>query len=140
MGGGLLADATWAVHTTLLVVSGAPKTGITGDSNVNIFPIRQAQASTANVGHTNFFSPLEGNLLYFAVETFSNTDTIGFEVSVRRNGVSDTAKISFGPSEVARKALILNIPYLDNEFMQWRILKPQNFSIVFYNLFLAGKL
>lgn len=140
MAGGLLSDATWAVHSVLLASSGAPKTGILGDSNVNIFPIRQADASTANVGHVNFFSPLEGNILYFLVETFSNTDSIGFEVSLRRNGTSDAAKISFAPNEVARKALILNIPYLDQEFMQWRIFKPQNFSIVFYQIFLAGKL
>jgi len=138
MGGGLLADATWAVHSSLQSVSGAPITGIQGDSNVNIFPTRlQGQGG---FGAVNVFDPLEGNILYFMVETFSNTDNTGFEVEVRRNGVSTVAKISFGPSEVARKALILNIPYLPPEFMTWRVTKPQNVSIVFYQLFLAGKL
>jgi len=138
MGGGLLADGTWAVHSTLLAASGAPITGIQGDSNINIFPTRLL--GLGGFGMVNLFDPLEGNVLYFLCETFSNNDSIGFEVELRRNGASTVAKISFAPNEVARKALILNVPFLPQEFMQWRIIKPQTGSLIFYNLFLAGKL
>jgi len=138
MGGGLQSDATWAVHSINVVISGAPISGVSGDANVNIFPTRFS--GTGGFGAVNFFDPLEGNILYMMVETFSNSDATGFEIQLRRNGASTVAKITFAPNEVARKALILNIPYLPQEFMNWRYIKPQNFSIVSFNLFLAGKL
>lgn len=139
MGTGLLSPATWATHTILQVSSGAPKGGASADSWIGLFPQRGVNAPGIP-GSVNFFDPLEGRILYFMVEVFSNTDVLGFEVELRRNAVSTTANISFGPSETGRKALLLNIPYLQGEFLQYRIIKPQNFSIIFFQCFFAGKL
>ena len=136
MGTGLLSQATWAIHTILDNSSGAPKVL---DSAVMMFPQRGA-GPAGQPGSTNFFDPLEGRILYFMVEVFSNSDNIGFDVELRRNAVSTSAKIEFGPQETGRKALLLNIPYLPGEFLQYRIIKPSNFSILFFQCFFAGKL
>ena len=95
MGTGLLSQATWAIHTILDNSSGAPKVQ---DSAVMMFPQRAA-GPAGQPGSTNFFDPLEGRILYFMVEVFSNTDNIGFDVELRRNAVSSSAKIEFGPQE-----------------------------------------
>ncbi len=139
MGTGLLSQGTWAIHTILQASSGAPKGGASADSSIMMFPQRGVN-SPGIPGSVNFFDPLEGRILYFMVEVFSNTDVIGFDVELRRNAVSTSAKIEFGPSEIGRKALLLNIPYLPGEFIQYRIIKPQNFSIIFFQCFFAGKL
>jgi len=139
MGTGLLKQATWAVHSTIIAVSGAPITGVSGDTWLGIFPQRVSTGSLPN-GSVNVFDPLEGNVLYMLVDVISNTDSIGFSVELRRNNLTSPAKITFDPLEVGRKALILNIPYTPQEFMQYRIIKPQNFSIVFFNVFFGGKL
>jgi len=136
MGTGLLSQGTWAIHGTLDTISGSPIPP-NGDSWIGMFPQRGLSPAPGSV---NFFSPLEGKVLYMMIEVFSNSDNIGFEVELRRNAVSAAAKISFAPLETGRKALLLNIPFLDQEFMQWRIIKPQNFSIVTFQPFFAGKL
>ncbi len=139
MGTGLLSQGTWAIHGSQDVTSGAPKGGPSADSWIGMFPTRGLGVAPAN-GGVNLFDPLEGNVLYMLVQTFTNSDNIGFEVQLRRNAVSTSASIKFDPNEVARKALLLNIPYGVNEFMQYRIIKPQNFSIVRWSIFFAGKL
>jgi len=138
MGGGLLSDGTWAIHSVATSVSGAPITGVDGDTWVGMFP--QRISLTNPMGSVNVFDPLEGRVLYMLVDVLTNNDSIGFSIELRRNALTSPAKILFDPDEVGRKALLLNIPYLTQEFMQYRIIKPQNFSIVNFTVFFAGKL
>ena len=135
---GLTSRATWAVHSTNTVLSGAPKVGVTGDSDIAIFPHRVSPLG--GFGYVNFYDPLEGNVLYMMCDVRSNSDNVGFEIQLRRNGSSTVATIAYAPLETGRKALILNQPYLFQDFMQVRFVKPQNFSIVSFFYFFAGKL
>ncbi len=139
MGTGLLKQATWAIHGNQDVISGGPIPP-NGDSAILMFPQRGIGPGGAVPGSVNLFDPLEGKVLYMMVDVTSNSDNIGFEVQLRRNAVSTAATIKFDPLETGRKALLLNIPFLVNEFMQWRIVKPQNFSIVSFTVFWAGTL
>ena len=136
MGTGLLAKPTWGVQVQPTVVSGAPITGTDGDTYVDMFPLRLLNQGGA--GSVNMFS-ISGRVLYLMCQVFSNNDNGNFAIQLVRNGIPLPVATIFDPNETGRKALLLNIPFGANDRMQYRIIKPGNFSIVSFTLFVAGR-
>jgi len=134
----LLSNGTWAVHVTDSTL------GASGAASTTDFQLMALLDSGTGAGAglaQNHIGPnLELTLLYFAATTITNNDATGFSLSLRRNGTTDIVDIDFDPSEVGRRARILNIPILVTDFLQLRVHHRDAFSSTNYSLMVVGKL